>query len=648
MLVAARDAGVRRFVYAASSSTYGDHPGLPKVEDAIGRPLSPYAVTKLVNELYADVFARCYGMQSIGLRYFNIFGARQDPDGAYAAVIPRWIRAMLVGEEVVINGDGETSRDFCYVDNAVQANLLAALTDDPAAINQVYNVAVDDRTSLNRLFALLRDAIATQIPEVAAVAAVHRDFRPGDVRHSQADIGKARRLLGYAPTHRLARRHPRGHAMVSGALRRRCRRASSRWPPARHDGPRSLVAERIAASAGASAGAMRARPVAALRSGAARPRATTTATRAGCVATLRAEARAYRARRGRAPAIRRAPSPLYCEAARLGDAEAQFGLGWMYANGRGVPRDNRMASLFFGIAAAQGHEYAQRMLAFVGTVGRGPARLHARTRRCAEPSSADVTDAVEGDDDFVAVDARAEEGGRDRAQARARIPVSPQFALAIIRAESNFDPERALDQERAGPDAARPRDIGAVQRQEAVRSGRRTFAAGSPICAGCSRISGATSRWSPPRTMPAKARWSAIGGIPPYAETRAYVQRIKRYFRRDSHPYDATVTDPSPELSRIARRDDALELRHAAAVGPSARRRLRRRWRHCSCSSRGRSRGAGGPARRGRAREAVRRRRRNVSEDLRSPPFIFRGTGFAVGDGTLVATNAHVVAGGAE
>ena len=143
MLIAARDARVRRFVYAASSSTYGDHAALPKVEDAIGRPLSPYAVTKLVNELYADVFARCYGMQTIGLRYFNIFGARQDPEGAYAAVIPRWIRAMVLGEEVAINGDGETSRDFCYVDNAVQANLLAAVVDDPAAINQVYNVAVD-------------------------------------------------------------------------------------------------------------------------------------------------------------------------------------------------------------------------------------------------------------------------------------------------------------------------------------------------------------------------------------------------------------------------------------------------------------------------------------------------------------------------
>jgi UDP-N-acetylglucosamine 4-epimerase len=204
VLVAARDAGVRRLVYASSSSVYGDHPALPKVEDAIGRPLSPYAVTKLVDELYADVFARCYEMQVVGLRYFNIFGARQDPDGAYAAVIPRWVRAMIVGEPVVINGDGETSRDFCYIDNAVQANLLAATTDDPAAIGQVYNVAVDERTSLKRLFELLREAIASRLPRVADLAPVYGDFRPGDVRHSRADIGKARRLLGYAPTHRLA------------------------------------------------------------------------------------------------------------------------------------------------------------------------------------------------------------------------------------------------------------------------------------------------------------------------------------------------------------------------------------------------------------------------------------------------------------
>jgi UDP-N-acetylglucosamine 4-epimerase len=166
MLVAARDAGVARFVYAASSSTYGDHPGLPKVEDAIGRPLSPYAVTKLVNELYADVFARCYGLATVGLRYFNVFGERQDPEGAYAAVVPRWVRALLTGDEVAINGDGETSRDFCYVGNAVQANLLAATINDAAAVNQIYNVAVDDRTSLNRLFELLRAELSLSTPDV--------------------------------------------------------------------------------------------------------------------------------------------------------------------------------------------------------------------------------------------------------------------------------------------------------------------------------------------------------------------------------------------------------------------------------------------------------------------------------------------------
>lgn len=203
MLVAARDAGVKRFVYAASSSTYGDHPGLPKVEENIGRPLSPYAVTKLVNELYAEVFARCYGFSSIGLRYFNVFGPRQDPEGAYAAVIPHWTRAMLLGEEVLINGDGETSRDFCYVANAAQANLLAATTVNPEADNTVYNVALDDRTSLTQLFALLRDVLAETRPAVAALKPLHRDFRAGDVRHSQADISKARRLLGYEPTHRL-------------------------------------------------------------------------------------------------------------------------------------------------------------------------------------------------------------------------------------------------------------------------------------------------------------------------------------------------------------------------------------------------------------------------------------------------------------
>ena len=159
LLVAARDAGVARFVYAASSSTYGDHPGLPKVEDAIGRPLSPYAVTKYLDELYADVFGRCYGMATIGLRYFNVFGSRQDPEGAYAAVIPQWVAAMLGGSPVVIHGDGETTRDFCHVSNVVQANLLAAMVADPAAIGQVYNVAVGGRMSLNDLFATLRELL---------------------------------------------------------------------------------------------------------------------------------------------------------------------------------------------------------------------------------------------------------------------------------------------------------------------------------------------------------------------------------------------------------------------------------------------------------------------------------------------------------
>lgn len=203
MLVAARDAEVKRFVYAASSSTYGDHPGLPKVEDTIGRPLSPYAVTKLVNELYADVFARCYGLASIGLRYFNVFGPRQDPEGAYAAVIPRWTRAMLTGSEIQINGDGETSRDFCYVANAVQANLLAATTGNSGAINQVFNVALNERTSLNELFVVLREVLAEEHPELSDVTPVFGDFRAGDVRHSQADITKAARLLGYMPTHTL-------------------------------------------------------------------------------------------------------------------------------------------------------------------------------------------------------------------------------------------------------------------------------------------------------------------------------------------------------------------------------------------------------------------------------------------------------------
>jgi len=203
MLVAARDAQVKSFTYAASSSTYGDHPGLPKVEELIGKPLSPYAVTKYVNELYADVFARTYGMSTIGLRYFNVFGKRQDPNGAYAAVIPKWISAMIKGVDVFINGDGETSRDFCFIENTVQANLLAATAVNAEAVNQIYNVAVGDRTSLNQLYHHLRENLEGQFTHLRNAQPVYRNFREGDVRHSLADISKAQSLLGYQPTHRI-------------------------------------------------------------------------------------------------------------------------------------------------------------------------------------------------------------------------------------------------------------------------------------------------------------------------------------------------------------------------------------------------------------------------------------------------------------
>jgi len=201
MLVAAKDAQVKSFTYAASSSTYGDHPALPKVEENIGNPLSPYAVTKYVNELYADVFAKSYGFKTIGLRYFNIFGKRQDPNGAYAAVVPKWTSAMLKNEDVFINGDGETSRDFCFIENAVQANLLSAVANDDAK-NQVYNVAVGDRTSLNDLFEAIKAALAEN-GKYYERPAVFRGFRAGDVRHSQAEITKASANLGYQPEYRI-------------------------------------------------------------------------------------------------------------------------------------------------------------------------------------------------------------------------------------------------------------------------------------------------------------------------------------------------------------------------------------------------------------------------------------------------------------
>jgi UDP-N-acetylglucosamine 4-epimerase len=234
VLVAARDAEVGRLVYAASSSTYGDHPGLPKVEDAIGRPLSPYAATKYLDELYADVFLRCYGTVAVGLRYFNVFGPRQDPEGAYAAVIPRWVATMLRGAAVRINGDGETTRDFCYVANVVQANVLAALAPAASVAGQVFNVAVGDRMSLNELVSVLRESIHARHPELVIPAAVHGKFRPGDVRHSQASIAKAARDLGYAPSH---------------GVRQGLREALP-WYEAQDAGPRDAAPARDVAAAG--------------------------------------------------------------------------------------------------------------------------------------------------------------------------------------------------------------------------------------------------------------------------------------------------------------------------------------------------------------------------------------------------------------
>jgi UDP-N-acetylglucosamine 4-epimerase len=200
MLLAARQSNVKRFVYASSSAVYGDDATLPKMETRIGQPLSPYAATKAMNETYAGVFGRCYGMETIGLRYFNVFGPRQDPEGAYAAVIPKWIAAMIRNEKVEINGDGKTSRDFCYIANVVQANLKAA-TGKRGAVNQAYNVAAGERTTLNELFHLLRERLLPRHSHLKNFKPIHRDFRAGDVRHSLADISKARRLLGYKPTH---------------------------------------------------------------------------------------------------------------------------------------------------------------------------------------------------------------------------------------------------------------------------------------------------------------------------------------------------------------------------------------------------------------------------------------------------------------
>lgn len=205
MAIAARDAGVKRFVFASSSAVYGDEASSPKVEGRIGLPLSPYAASKAMNEIYAGVFSRAYEFSFVALRYFNVFGPRQDPEGAYAAVIPKWIAALLTREPIFINGDGETSRDFCYIENVVQANFLAATTNNSEAMNQIYNIAIGERTTLNELLGLLKRALAAHDPAVIHQKAIYRDLRPGDIRHSLADINKARRLLGYEPEYPIER-----------------------------------------------------------------------------------------------------------------------------------------------------------------------------------------------------------------------------------------------------------------------------------------------------------------------------------------------------------------------------------------------------------------------------------------------------------
>lgn len=204
MLVAARDAKVNRFVYASSGAVYGDHPALPKVEDVIGEPLSPYAVTKRVNELYAEIFSKTYGIECIGLRYFNVFGRRQNLEGPYAAVIPIWVANLLQGKTCVVNGDGATSRDFCYIENVLQANLLAAIVDNPQAVNTVYNIAIGERTTLLELYVMIRDRLIAYRPDLKGMEPRFGPFRPGDIRHSRADISKAHRWLGYAPSHTVA------------------------------------------------------------------------------------------------------------------------------------------------------------------------------------------------------------------------------------------------------------------------------------------------------------------------------------------------------------------------------------------------------------------------------------------------------------
>ncbi len=559
MLVAARDAGARRFVYAASSSTYGDEPNLPKIEERIGRPLSPYAVTKLVNELYAEVFGRCYGVSAVGLRYFNVFGPRQDPEGAYAAVIPRWIGEMLRGEDVLINGDGETSRDFCYVDNAVQANLLAAVAP-LSETTSVFNVALDERTTLNDLFAQLKRELAQHVPAVAARAGAARRLQAGRRAPFAGGYRQGEAASGLRTDAPAGRWLARGHAVVRRAPRRArarprdvgkltcaglpgagsCRRSRSclRWrarrrlptaapecPPRwlRTSPPRVLQPPRATPH--------RCAP---------KPCATSTAK-----ASPKDPARAYE---------------LYCAAAKEGDAEAQYALGWMHANGRGVARSDELASLFFTMAAEQGLAQARAMLPLVGPpTGDMPpcmrdfAIVAEREKPAVEaPTAEEPMPSASVDDvgSFVPANPAQEKLATLVRAIAPQYNVSPLLALAFIRAESNFDPL-----------ARSPRNAQGLMQLIPETSAR--FAVKRPFDPVQNLRGGlAYLRWLLAYfrgNVPLVAAAYNAGektveryrGVPPYPETRLYVKRIMEVFHKAWHPFDPTVADPSPELDRI-------------------------------------------------------------------------------------------------
>jgi hypothetical protein len=446
MLVAARDAGVKRFVYAASSSTYGDHPALPKVEDvSVGR-LSPYAVSKLVNELYAEVFARCYAWPSIGLRYFNVFGARQDPEGAYAAVIPRWTRALLLGEQVRINGDGETSRDFCFVDNAVQANLLAATTDDPAALNQVYNVAVDDRTTLNRLFEILRDALSDISAGASANAAGVCRFPAGRRspfagRHRQS---RAPARLSSEPPARRGR--PGGDAVVCVTLWRG-RRSPLMNLPVFDVWPCCAVAVLV------HCGLLRISfsPLPSL------PRMFP-AKRMPSVCWLCARKRRRTSMAKGVPRDYARAVKLYCDGARLGDPKPSSVSGGCTPTGAASSATMRWRPTFSAWPPSRGICSRRRCSVLSATRRRRCRSACARCCRLSTMAQDVMLPRSEAQKMVVGlVHQLAPEYG-----------VSPRLALAVIRTESNFNAGSTVEQECAGADAADSRYLGALQRQEAL------------------------------------------------------------------------------------------------------------------------------------------------------------------------------------